>query len=144
MYTVSIFISNTYFQHWSVCVRINTEVEVSKRTPCLARTLNLSRVGNRALSSSEIWNYGFMFVSAKVFETFFILITVLNQIKVKGFAEAHQSRLCRINNSLDLKWKPFEGRDVAKFAMTCVGHANYFELLVSERLCSLQWDPVEL
>ncbi|KAI6176272.1 LRAT domain-containing protein [Aphelenchoides bicaudatus] len=105
----------TLFHHWSICVRVNTEVEADKRTPCHSRMLHLSRISNKALSSGEIWNFGLMFVSAKV--------------KFKLFSEAHQNRLCRINNSLDRFWQPFDGRDIARYAMSCRGFARYNGIL---------------
>lgn len=56
----------TMFHHWSVCVRVNNEVEAKKRTPSNVRILHLSRIGNKSITSSDLFNFGIVFVSAKV------------------------------------------------------------------------------
>jgi hypothetical protein len=56
----------TMFHHWSICVKINTQVAPEKRTAANVKMLQLSRIGTRAISGSDLFNFGVVFVSAKV------------------------------------------------------------------------------
>lgn len=54
------------FHHWSICVKVNNETKLEKRTPTNVKMLQLTRVGKQSLSGSELFNFGLVFVSAKV------------------------------------------------------------------------------
>ncbi|KAI6236108.1 LRAT domain-containing protein [Aphelenchoides besseyi] len=97
----------TLFHHWSICVRINHEVEARKRTTRHVRMLHLSRVDNKTMTRGDLFNYGLIFVSAKTLQ------------------DTHMTRRCRINNSLDRTWTPFEDKEIARHAVTWRGWARY-------------------
>ena len=42
------------------------------------------------------------------------------KVRVETAGETQQTRLGRVNNSLDLRWTPFAGKEAARFALTWV------------------------